>query len=141
MSAFETIPSARMSTPGIVDFLQPPSVAMRHQNPAGKSFHEVFRNTVFETQASVAVPEPMQQRLEQMGIRLSERDMQRLNEGVEKARTTGAPQAIVMVDRNSFVMDVTSNTLVDVMHNGPNTPVPNRDGVWATKEMAFIASV
>lgn len=91
------------------------------------SFEEVLRE---KTNAEdVKFSKHANQRLMTRNITLSEMQLNRLNQGVNQARTKQIKESLVMMDNLAFIVNVKNNTVVTAMEQNENSNVfTNIDG-------------
>lgn len=63
-------------------------------------------------------------RLEDRNIVLSNAEMQKINEAVQKAETKGAKDSLVMMNGNAFIVNIPNKTVITAM------PLENNDNVF-----------
>jgi len=84
----------------------------------GRGFAEVLREA---QQAQAPVVQPVkfsghaQARLESRGIQLSNRDLARIQDGVDKAAGKGGQESLVLIDDLALVVSVRNRTVITVM--------------------------
>lgn len=140
MSAFGNNTDMRIQGTSITDFLQAPNVGMRSHDATARSFGDVFKDLRMASQTQLTIPPHVEEAMDDLGIELDDEELAKLQDGVNKAAARGVPQAMVVVDRNTFIVDVAKNTLMGVMHNGPNAMLPTKDEMMVTTNMAIVAS-
>ncbi len=57
-------------------------------------------------------------RMESRNIQFSDDQMQRLNEGVEKAEMKGAKDSLIMMDKTAFIINIPNKTVITAMQIG-----------------------
>ena len=68
-------------------------------------------------------------RLENRNIELSDKQLERLNQGVGQARTKQIRESLVMMDNLAFIVNIKNNTVVTAMEQGESGQVfTNIDG-------------
>ena len=68
-------------------------------------------------------------RLENRNIELSDKQLERLNQGVGQARTKQIRESLVMMDNLAFIVNIKNNTVVTSMEKGESGQVfTNIDG-------------
>lgn len=91
------------------------------------SFEEVLREKT--NAADVKFSKHANQRLMTRNITLSEMQLNRLNQGVNQARTKQIKESLVMMDNLAFIVNVKNNTVVTAMEQNENSNVfTNIDG-------------
>lgn len=89
---------------------------------SGVSFGEVF------TSAQVKFSKHANERLAMRNIKLDDSQLERLEDGMNKAREKGLKDPLVMVDNIAFIVNVKSNTVVTAVNNSGNSVFTNIDG-------------
>ncbi|MCU7496579.1 MAG: flagellar protein [Ignavibacteria bacterium] len=73
-------------------------------------------------------------RLEARNIQLSETELNKLQDAVEKAEMKGAKDSLVMMDKTAFIVNVPNKTVVTAMQLGDNDNIfTNIDSVVFTQ--------
>ncbi|MGE5352070.1 MAG: TIGR02530 family flagellar biosynthesis protein [Acidobacteriota bacterium] len=73
-------------------------------------------------------------RLEARNIQLSETELSKLQDAVEKAEMKGAKDSLVMMDKTAFIVNVPNKTVVTAMQLGDNDNIfTNIDSVVFTQ--------
>ena len=96
----------------------------------GPSFVDVLRNRA----VGVEFSKHAVQRLERRGIAMDPPTLQRLDEGVSRAATKGARDAVVFVDGTAFVCSVQNRTVITAVDRDHM-----RDHVFTNIDSAVIA--
>ena len=86
------------------------------------SFGEVFGK------AQVKFSKHANERLAMRNIELDDSQIERLEDGMNKAREKGLKDPLVMVDNIAFIVNVKSNTVVTAVNNSGNSVFTNIDG-------------
>ena len=86
------------------------------------SFNEMFNA------AEVRFSKHANQRLATRDIELNENQLERLENGMNKAREKGLKDPLVMVDNIAFIVNIKSNTVVTAVNNTGNSVFTNIDG-------------
>lgn len=86
------------------------------------SFGEVFGR------AQVKFSKHANERLAMRNIELDDSQIERLEDGMNKAREKGLKDPLVMVDNIAFIVNVKSNTVVTAVNNSGNSVFTNIDG-------------
>lgn len=97
------------------------------------SFQEIFTKQVKdknETAEALKFSKHACSRLLDRGIKLTENQVERLNEGAKKAMTKGIQESLVLVDDFAFIINVKNSTVITAMdHTETNENVfTNIDG-------------
>lgn len=91
------------------------------------SFRDILKSK--STENEVVFSKHANQRLESRNITLSEAQLGRLNQGVDKARNKSINESLVMMDNLAFIVNVKNNMVVTAMEQGDDTNVfTNIDG-------------
>lgn len=72
-------------------------------------------------------------RLETRNIQLTEAEMNRINEGIGKAKTKGVREALIMMDNKAFIASVQKNTIITAV-----TDEQLKDNVFTNIDGAVI---
>lgn len=67
-------------------------------------------------------------RLQTRGIDLSQEQMERLENGTNKARAKGIQESLVMVDNLAFIVNVKNNTVITAVNDMTDSIFTNIDG-------------
>lgn len=99
--------------------------------PKGKglSFQEVLEKTkTAEESEGLKFSKHASQRLQSRNIDLSRAQLERLEQGTNKAREKGIKESLVMVDDLAFIVNVKNNTVVTAVNNSEEGVFTNIDG-------------
>ncbi|MGO5053707.1 TIGR02530 family flagellar biosynthesis protein [Lachnospiraceae bacterium LCP25S3_G4] len=77
----------------------------------GKSFEEILKKQLCNKEG-VQFSKHATQRVEQRGIEMSEHVLNGLNQAVDKARSKGAKDVVVIGDNGAFIVNVPNNIVV-----------------------------
>ena len=77
----------------------------------GLSFRDIL-NTKKDEAESLKFSKHASLRLEQRGIRLSDRQMERLSNGTKQAEQKGIRDSLVIVDELAFIVNIPKNTVI-----------------------------
>ena len=92
------------------------------------SFAKVLEQTEKQSQG-VKFSKHANQRLQTRNIELSDTQLERLNSGIDRARTKKIQESLVMMDNLAFIVNVKNNTVVTAMQQGEEDAVfTNIDG-------------
>ena len=92
------------------------------------SFAKVLEQTEKQSQG-VKFSKHANQRLQTRNIELSDTQLERLNSGLDRARTKKIQESLVMMDNLAFIVNVKNNTVVTAMQQGEEDAVfTNIDG-------------
>ncbi len=67
-------------------------------------------------------------RLESRSISLTDEQLNRLNQGVDKARTKNINESLVMMDDMAFIVNIKNNTVITAIDNKEDGVFTNIDG-------------
>lgn len=82
------------------------------QNQGLKShFDEIFSKEI----SKVKLSKHAQQRLDSRDIQLSDNDMNKINNAVQKAEAKGAKDSLVMMNKTAFIVNIPNKTVVTAM--------------------------
>lgn len=79
------------------------------------SFQDVLKNTVESSEQKVIFSKHANKRLESRNISLSDEQVARLHNGIEKAREKSIKESLVMMDNIAFVVNVKNNTVITAL--------------------------
>ena len=79
------------------------------------SFSEILKNV---RQGELTFSKHALQRVEARQIDLSQELMSRINSAVEKAKSKGIHDALMMGDNTAFIVNVPSSTVITIMNSG-----------------------
>ncbi len=95
---------------------------------ANTSFQDIFKEKVNLTN-DVKFSKHANERLESRNINLSSEQMERLNEGVSRARGKSINESLVMMDNLAFIVNIKNNTVVTALEQDEkNNVFTNIDG-------------
>lgn len=97
-------------------------------NSSGVSFQEIFnqKRSIAEAAEDVRTVSKLKfskhadQRLKQRDITLTQEQLFRLSDGVQKAEQKGIKDSLVLLDNMAFIVNVKSNTVVTTMDQNLN---------------------
>ena len=88
------------------------TTATGSQQPVeGPSFQQVLQEKIDAVQFSAHA----QQRLKTRNIELSQADVSRINDGLNRAEAKGAKESLILMDQLAFVVSVPNRTVVTAM--------------------------
>lgn len=88
-----------------------------------------FQDILAEKSGEVRFSKHANQRLESRNIRLSDTQMDRLNQGISQARGKSINESLVMMDNLAFIVNIKNNTVVTALEQGEDGNVfTNIDG-------------
>ena len=96
---------------------------------SGISFEELLQKQIYDTK-EVKFSKHAQSRLETRNINLTDEQLNKLNESVNKANAKGVKDSLVLVDEIAFVVNVKDKAVVTVMNKDEmkNNVFTNIDG-------------
>lgn len=102
----------------------------KNVNDVQMSFEDILKQRAELTnQASdVRFSKHANQRLESRNITLSQEQMDRLNQGVSRARDKSINESLVMMDNLAFIVNVKNNTVVTALEQNEDSIFTNIDG-------------
>ncbi|MCM1539387.1 MAG: flagellar protein [bacterium] len=84
----------------------------------GLSFQEILEGkTAGPAEGTLRFSKHAMNRLAERNIRLTDDQLDRLNEGTMKADRKGIKDSLIMVDELAFIVNVSSNTVITAMDN------------------------
>lgn len=89
----------------------------RAQTTDGLSFKEILGQKSEEQTEGLKFSKHASYRLSDRGIRLTDSQLERLNEGTGKARQKGINDALVVVDDLAFIVNIPNSTVITAMDN------------------------
>lgn len=81
---------------------------------AGLSFEDVLKTKADESE-NLKFSKHASVRLQQRGIHLTQRQMERLSDGMKQAQMKGIKDSLVIVDELAFIVNVPKNTVVTAL--------------------------
>ncbi len=84
---------------------------IKTNRPQGQSFQDVL-SKVKSSNQEVKLSKHAKARLDQRNITLSEADMQKINQAIEKADKKGIKDALILMDNKAFVANVKNKTII-----------------------------
>ena len=115
-----------------------PRGAFVKASAGGDGFASVLRDELGKQSQSpmaLSFTKDASQKLEQLGVSLTQDQYDRLMEGVKEAASKGGKNSLVMMDGMAFTVDVTKGKITDVARRGQASGAPNTniDTVVETK--------
>ncbi len=86
------------------------------KNPDGKSFQEILESSRIKSAGEVRFSKHAAGRLADRNIELTSSQMERLQEGTQKAQQKGIKESLVIVDQLAFIVNIPNNTVVTAMN-------------------------
>lgn len=109
--------------------LQKKTTAEAANSPDSKlSFQEVFSSTQESQLSGLKFSKHANDRLATRDINLSDKQMERLENGASKAREKGIRESLVMVDNLAFIVNVKNNTVITAVGETSDSVFTNIDG-------------
>lgn len=84
------------------------------ETSGGSNFQSIFDETINQD-ASVAFSKHAQMRMQERDISLSETDINKLNDAVQRADDKGIKDMLVLMNQNAFIVNVPNQTVVTAM--------------------------
>lgn len=95
----------------------------------GLSFQEVLEKTkVPDNSQGLRFSKHANQRLQSRNIDLSKAQLERLEQGTNKAREKGIRESLVMVDDLAFIVNIKNNTVITAVNDSDTGVFTNIDG-------------
>jgi len=88
----------------------------QNQRPQGQSFQDVLAKVKSSNQ-EVKISKHAQTRLDQRNITLSEADMVKIDQAMEKADKKGIKDALILMDNKAFVANIKNKTIITAAAN------------------------
>lgn len=92
------------------------SQAMAPVQTGEKSFKQILENSQTKAESQVRFSKHAAGRLADRNIELTENQLDRLQEGTQKAGAKGIKESLVIVDQLAFIVNVPSSTVVTAMN-------------------------
>lgn len=89
---------------------------IKNQRPAGQSFEDVL-SKVKSSSEEVKLSKHAKARLDQRNISLSEADMKKIDEAIDKADKKGIKDALIIMDNKAFVANIKNKTIITASTN------------------------
>ena len=89
---------------------------IKNQRPQGQSFQDVL-SKVKSSSEEVKLSKHAKIRLEQRNISLTEADMKKIDEAIDKADKKGIKDALILMDNKAFVANVKNKTIITASTN------------------------
>ncbi len=96
-------------------YLSQSQAAPRESAAAGRSFQEILKDSRARADDRVRFSKHATGRLADRNIELTNGQMERLNEGAQKAQQKGIRESLVIVDQLAFIVNIPNNTVVTAM--------------------------
>ena len=90
--------------------------AVQTKNLDGKSFQEILESSRIKSTGEVRFSKNAAGRLADRNIELTSSQMERLQEGTQKAQQKGIKESLVIVDQLAFIVNIPNNTVVTAMN-------------------------
>jgi len=89
---------------------------IKNQRPQGQSFQDVL-SKVKSSSEEVKLSKHAKARLEQRNISLTEADMKKIDEAIDKADKKGIKDALILMDNKAFVANIKNKTIITASTN------------------------
>ena len=89
---------------------------IKNQRPQGQSFQDVL-SKVKSSSEEVKLSKRAKARLEQRNISLTEADMKKIDEAIDKADKKGIKDALILMDNKAFVANIKNKTIITASTN------------------------
>lgn len=86
-------------------------VVRKQSDPVSSSFGSIFK----EELEKVKFSNHAMKRLESRNIQLSDTDLEKIQNAVDKAESKGAKDSLVMMDNTAFIVNIPNKTVVTAM--------------------------
>lgn len=100
---------------------------LSRETDGGQSFDDILQKLSDEKDA-VKFSKHANARLQSRNINLSNEQIDRLNEGVSRARSRSINESLIMMDNMAFIVNVKNNTVVTAMDDKTDSVFTNIDG-------------
>ena len=90
--------------------------AASNKTPEGKSFLDILESSWEKTVEEVKFSKHAAGRLADRNIELTSSQMERLQEGAQRAQMKGIKESLVLVDQLAFIVNIPNNTVVTAMN-------------------------
>ena len=97
------------------------------ENKSGVSFEQILAQQA-NLSKNVKFSKHAAERLNSRQIELSDGQLDRLNEGVNRAKTKHINESLVMMDNLAFIVNVKNNTVVTALESDEDSVFTNIDG-------------
>ena len=81
----------------------------------GLSFQEILNKQTAGTETELKFSKHAASRLADRNIELTDNQLERLNEGMQKAGAKGINESLVIVDQLAFIVNIPNNTVITAM--------------------------
>lgn len=95
---------------------QQQQVKTNQQRPTGPSFQDVL-NQVKQSDESVKFSKHAANRLDQRNIVLSDQEIKKIDSAIEKAKSKGIKDALIIMDNKAFVANIKNKTIITASTN------------------------
>jgi flagellar operon protein len=109
--------------------MQPPRPAENRNTSTGTSFDAVFREELAK-QSEVKFSKHAMERLQTRNIKLTQDDMNKINDAVNKAAEKGVKETLIIMGNSAFIANVGNKTIITAAtgDNLKNNVFTNIDG-------------
>lgn len=97
-------------------YLTPGRGTAKTLNAQGKTFQEILEGSRAGENREVKFSKHAAGRLADRNIELTGNQMERLQEGAQKAQAKGIKESLVIVDQLAFIVNIPNNTVVTAMN-------------------------
>jgi flagellar operon protein len=120
---------------GQIYYSQPlvPIAPKQKELSAGTSFNTIFQQRLSEAKPDIIFSQHALQRLERRGITLDNEEISKLAEAVEKARTKGAKESLVLMNSIAYIVSVKNNKVITAVDSASM-----QDNVFTNIDSAII---
>ncbi|MCI8935633.1 MAG: flagellar protein [Lachnospiraceae bacterium] len=91
--------------------------AASNKIPEGKSFLDILESSREKTADEVKFSKHAAGRLADRNIEFTSSQMERLQEGAQRAQMKGIKESLVLVDQLAFIVNIPNNTVVTAMNH------------------------
>ena len=85
-------------------------------NPDGRSFQEILESSRVKSAGEMRFSKHAAGRLADRNIELTDGQIERLQEGAQRAQQKGIKESLVIVDHLAFIVNIPNNTVVTAMN-------------------------
>ena len=133
MSASSTVKVSNYQRPiDLIDIAQRGGTAVSRERIDGESFKDMFSREL-AAQRNITFSKHARERLYSRGVELSESDVNRIADAINKAETKGSRDTLILSDQAAFVVSVKDRTIVTAFDTNNL-----REGVVTSIDSAII---
>lgn len=96
-------------------YLNQTKTTSQKTNSNGLSFQEILNKQATSTDTELKFSKHAVSRLADRNIELTDNQLERLNEGMQKAGAKGINESLVIVDQLAFIVNIPNNTVITAM--------------------------